>query len=132
VPGAAKAVIAQVAARLRNTVAVCRKSYIHPKVLELGALLADDDARSALLDQRWAKAAAATRGRALSAAERRLLAWLGPSTPRRAARSKRLSLAAADGSGICSTAAPAAAASPGSLAKVGAVRSRAAASPLHR
>jgi DNA topoisomerase I len=103
VPGAAKAVIAQVAARLRNTVAVCRKSYIHPKVLELGALLADDEARCALLEQRWAKAAARTRGRALSAAERRLLALLGPPTPRRAPRDRRPQPTGADGSGICPT-----------------------------
>ena len=103
VPGAAKQVIAQVAARLRNTVAVCRKSYIHPKVLELGARLGDDKARSALLEQRWAKAAATTRGRALSAAERRLLALLDPPAPRRASRNKRLQRKAADGTGICPT-----------------------------
>ncbi len=103
VPGAANAVIAQVAARLRNTVAVCRKSYIHPKVLELGALLADDAARCGLLEQRWAKAGVQTRGRALSAAERRLLALLGPLTPRRASLDKRLQPTGADGSGICPT-----------------------------
>ena len=85
-PGAAKQVIAQVAARLRNTVAVCRKSYIHPQVLELGALLGDDESRASVLEQRWAKAAASARGRALSAAERRLMALLGPLTPRRATR----------------------------------------------
>ena len=102
-PGAAKAVIAQVAARLRNTVAVCRKSYVHPKVLELGALLADDESRAALLEQRWAKAAATARGRALSSAERRLLALLGPLAPRRAPRGQRLQPAGADGSGICPT-----------------------------
>jgi DNA topoisomerase-1 len=88
-PGAAKGVIAQVAARLRNTAAVCRKSYIHPKVLALGALLGDDEARATLLQQRWAQAGAATRGRALSAAERRLLALLGPPAPRRAASDHR-------------------------------------------
>ena len=101
VAGAAKAVVAQVAARLRNTVAVCRKSYIHPKVLALGAGLGDDEARSALLEQRWARAALKTRGRALSAAERRLLALLGPLTPRRATRNKRLQRKGADGTGIC-------------------------------
>jgi DNA topoisomerase I len=103
VPGAAKAVVAQVAARLRNTAAVCRKAYIHPKVLELGALLGDDESRAALLEQRWAKAAAASRGGALSAAERRLLALLGPRAPRRASRDKRLQRTGADGSGICPT-----------------------------
>ena len=103
VAGAAKAVVAQVAARLRNTVAVCRKSYIHPKVLELGARLGDDEARSALLEQRWAKAAATTRGRALSAAERRLLALLDPPAPRPASRNKRLQRKTTDGTGICQT-----------------------------
>ncbi len=103
VAGAAKAVVAQVAARLRNTVAVCRKSYIHPKVLALGAALGDDEARSALLEQRWAKAAAHARGRALSAAERRLLVLLGPLAPRRPSRDKRLQPTHADGSGICLT-----------------------------
>ena len=101
VPGAAKAVVAQVAARLRNTVAVCRKSYIHPKVLELGPLLADDEARCALLRQRWAKAAANARGRSLSAAERRLLALLGPLAPRGASRNRRLQPPGTDGRGIC-------------------------------
>lgn len=103
VPGAAKQVVAQVAARLRNTVAVCRKSYIHPKVLELGALLADDDARASLLDQRWALAAAKARGGALSAAERRLLALLGPLAPRRAGRNKSVQRTTTDGRGICQT-----------------------------
>jgi DNA topoisomerase-1 len=103
VPGAAKQVIAQVAARLRNTVAVCRKSYIHPKVLELGTLLGDDEARAALLEQRWAKAAETSRGRALSAAERRLLALLGPLAPRRATREKRMQRTSGNGSGICPT-----------------------------
>ena len=86
VRGAATQVIAQVAARLGNTAAVCRKSYIHPKVLELGALLADDKARSCLLEQRWALAASKAGGRYLAAAERRLLALLEPVTPRRATR----------------------------------------------
>jgi DNA topoisomerase I len=106
VPGAAKQVIAQVAARLRNTVAVCRKSYIHPKVLELGALLADDDARASLLQQRWALAVGKARGGALSAAERRLLALLGPVAPRRATRNKSVQRTSGNGSGICPTALP--------------------------
>ncbi len=96
VAGAAKQVVAQVAARLRNTVAVCRKSYIHPKVLELGALLGDDEARAALLQQRWAQAAANGPGRALSAAERRLMALLGPLAPRRAARGRGICLTPPD------------------------------------
>jgi len=95
-PGAARQVVAQVAARLRNTVAVCRKSYIHPKVLELGAFLGDDEARATLLGQRWAQAAAKGGGRALSAAERRLMALLGPPAPRRAARGRDICLTPAD------------------------------------
>jgi len=102
-PGAAKHVIAQVAARLRNTAAVCRKSYIHPKVLELGALLADDESRASLLEQRWALAAGKRRGGALSAAERRLLALLGPLAPRRAIRNKSIQRTSGNGSGICQT-----------------------------
>jgi len=86
VPGAAQQVVAQVAARLRNTAAVCRKSYIHPRVLALGQALDDDEARAALLRQRWACAAEGARGQALSAAERRLLALLEPAPPRRAGR----------------------------------------------
>jgi DNA topoisomerase IB len=101
--GAATQVIAQVAARLGNTVAVCRKSYIHPKVLELGALLGDDDARSALLEQRWAQAAAKAGGKSLSAAERRLMALLGPLAPRRSSRRKPVPPLGPDGSGICQT-----------------------------
>jgi DNA topoisomerase I len=103
VAGAATAVVAQVAAQLRNSVAVCRKSYIHPRVLELGALLGDDEARAALLEQRWAQAAGTTRGHALSAAERRLMALLGPRSPRRASRGAGLQRTGADGSGICPT-----------------------------
>ena len=95
-PGAARQVVAQVAARLRNTVAVCRKSYIHPKVLELGALLGDDEARASLLEQRWTQAAAKAGGRALSAAERRLMALLGPIAPRRAARGRDICQTPAD------------------------------------
>ncbi len=83
VAGAAKQVVAQVAARLRNTVAVCRKSYIHPAVLALGPALGDDESRCALLHQRWVDAGASTRGRSLSAAERRLMALLGSAEARR-------------------------------------------------
>jgi DNA topoisomerase-1 len=101
VPGAAMQVVAQVAARLRNTVAVCRKSYIHPKVLELGALLGDDESRASVLAQRWANAAASNRARALSAAERRLLALLGPPTPRRATRRPPIPPAGEAGRAVC-------------------------------
>ena len=82
--GSAKQVIAQVAARLRNTVAVCRKSYIHPAVLALGPALASADLCAELLAQRWCAAGAkAARGRSLSAAERRLVALLGAAAPAR-------------------------------------------------
>ena len=101
--GAATQVIAQVAARLGNTVAVCRKSYIHPKVLELGALPGDDDARSALLEQRWALAAAKAGRKSLSAAERRLMALLDPLAPRRSSRRKPVAPLGPDGTGICQT-----------------------------
>jgi DNA topoisomerase-1 len=105
--GAAKAVVVQVAQRLGNTAAVCRKSYIHPAVLELGAALAGAEERAALLRERWARPAApALQGRRLSAAERRLLVLLGePESPRtgRAARSRPRAARAAsgDGNGIC-------------------------------
>jgi DNA topoisomerase-1 len=65
----AKEILADVAARLGNTVAVCRKSYVHPAVLELAArgLTEADMARSA--------APRSTRT-GLSAAEKDLLAFL--------------------------------------------------------
>jgi len=107
VTGAAKQVVAQVAARLRNTVAVCRKSYIHPKVLELGTYLASDEQRGTLLEQRWAREVAGPKGRSLSAAERRLLALLGPPEPRRSTRRQAAAAVVgatpANGSAICPT-----------------------------
>lgn len=36
------AILAEVACRLGNTPAVCRKSYVHPRVLDLGGLLSSD------------------------------------------------------------------------------------------
>jgi len=47
-------ILAAVARRLGNTPAVCRKAYIHPRVLALGAALADAVQRSALRGQPWA------------------------------------------------------------------------------
>jgi DNA topoisomerase-1 len=69
-----KPVIAEVARCLGNTVAVCRKSYIHPEVLALAA--------------RWPAAndAPPPRRRRLNAAECRLLQLLGARAPRRARR----------------------------------------------
>lgn len=60
----ANALLAQVAARLRNTVAVCRKSYVHPRVL---ALLSGSAAPST---------ATPARKSGLSVGERELLALL--------------------------------------------------------
>ncbi len=68
---AAKAVLAQVAARLGNTVAVCRKAYVHPEVLALltGAV------RPGCLRS------APARKTGLRMAERRLLAFLRTLAP---------------------------------------------------
>ena len=54
--------------RLGNTVAVCKKSYVHPQVLETLATQVDSDALARLGGRRRA---------GLNAAERRLLAFLG-------------------------------------------------------
>jgi len=76
-------VLAAVARRLGNTPAVCRKAYIHPRVLALGESLGDEAARRALRQQRWT--APATRA-GLNAAECQLLALLRT----RAAQASRL------------------------------------------
>ncbi len=60
--------LAEVAKRLRNTVAVCKKAYVHPRVLE--ALSTPADAAS-LASRKMPRRAG------LSSAERRLLAFLG-------------------------------------------------------
>ena len=67
-------VVAAVAKRLGNTAAVCRKAYIHPRVLTAAEALGDDAARAAMRGLPWANAARAPAG--LSAAERRLMALL--------------------------------------------------------
>ena len=103
VRGAATQVIAQVASRLGNTVAVCRKSYIHPAVLALGPALGDDESRCGLLQQRWIDAGTSTRLRSLSAAERRLMALLGPIKPRAAVRGKTPAATRRAGREICLT-----------------------------
>jgi DNA topoisomerase I len=64
----AKELLAEVAARLGNTVAVCKKSYVHPRVLEVLASAPD----AALLAR--LETVAARSG--LTAAERRLGAFL--------------------------------------------------------
>ena len=63
-----KALLAEVAKRLGNTVAVCKKSYVHPRVLEALARELDTELLEAL-DK-------ASRRAGLSAGERRLLAFL--------------------------------------------------------
>ena len=63
-----KRVLAEVAARLGNTVAVCRKAYVHPRVLAL--LTGEDVAAEAGL------AAVVPRRAGLSAPERGLIAYL--------------------------------------------------------
>jgi len=80
----AQAVLAQVARRLGNTPAVCRKAYVHPAVLELGSRLAADAGEMA----RFAAAdadARPPRAGGLSAAERRFAAFLRSARPRRGA-----------------------------------------------
>ena len=71
-------VLADVAKRLGNTVAVCRKSYVHPRVLE---------ATQARLRAASEAVAAMGRRRGWSVAERQLVAFLTrpPSTPARGA-----------------------------------------------
>jgi DNA topoisomerase-1 len=64
----AKELLAEVAKRLGNTVAVCKKSYVHPRVLEVLATAPDEP----LLTQFETVA----RRAGLSAGERRLLAFL--------------------------------------------------------
>ena len=80
----AKKVVNEVAALLGNTPAVCRKAYIHPAVMELGAeLAADAEAGEAV----WRKLASIQSQRRLTAAECRLQAFLR--LDRRGARLQR-------------------------------------------
>jgi DNA topoisomerase-1 len=67
-------VVAEVARRLGNTPAVCRKAYIHPAVLALGDHLATEAGRAALLAERWVRSPPPVRGLAL--AERQLMGLL--------------------------------------------------------
>lgn len=70
----AKEILTEVARQLGNTPAVCKKSYVHPGVLELGARLASDAGPG--MQRVWDRIGGAASPRALSAAERRLLAFL--------------------------------------------------------
>lgn len=93
--GTLQQVLAEVARRLGNTPAVCRKAYIHPSVLGLGELLADAPACGELRRRRWVQHPPALRG--LRVAERRLLGLLqaraGPRGGRAAHRRMRYHLA---------------------------------------
>jgi DNA topoisomerase I len=66
-PGA-KELLAEVAKRLGNTIAVCKKSYVHPRVLEVLATTPDEPLLS--------RFETLARRAGLSAGERRLLAFL--------------------------------------------------------
>ena len=79
----AKAILAEVARQLGNTPAVCKKSYVHPAVLELGAKLASDAGPG--MQEVWDRIGGTATPRGLSAAERRLLAFLRKPRPRRSA-----------------------------------------------
>ena len=70
----AKAILAEVARQLGNTPAVCKKSYVHPAVLELGTKLASDAGPG--MQAVWDRIGGTASPRGLSAAERRLLAFL--------------------------------------------------------
>ncbi|MCI5068220.1 DNA topoisomerase IB [Acidovorax sp.] len=77
----AKAILAEVARQLGNTPAVCKKSYVHPAVLELGSRLASDAGPG--MQEVWDRIGGSASPRGLSAAERRLLAFLGKPLRRR-------------------------------------------------
>ncbi|WP_313071327.1 DNA topoisomerase IB [Melaminivora sp.] len=82
--GAARRIVTEVARRLGNTPAVCRKAYIHPAVLALGEGL-DEAVVAPRLRRLWQRlAGTGSSPRGLAAAERRLLAFLRR-TPRSAA-----------------------------------------------
>ncbi|WP_418287999.1 DNA topoisomerase IB [Melaminivora suipulveris] len=70
----ARQMVVEVARQLGNTPAVCRKSYIHPAVLALAEDVAPGARAQQRLWQRLQRVGASPR--ALSAAERRLLAFL--------------------------------------------------------
>ncbi|VWX56548.1 DNA topoisomerase (modular protein) [Burkholderiales bacterium 8X] len=70
----AKEILKAVAQKLGNTPAVCKKAYVHPAVLSLGATLSGD---SEVMTETWEKIAAGAKSyRLLLAAEARLLAFL--------------------------------------------------------
>ena len=69
----AKQILQQVAGQLGNTPAVCKKSYIHPAVMALGANLASD---ATTMKDVWATLSAGKQARSLHAAEVRLMEFL--------------------------------------------------------
>ncbi len=79
----ARDILVEVAKQLGNTPAVCKKAYIHPAVLELGARLASDAGPD--MQRVWQRIGTAASPRGLSAAERRFLTFLRR-PPRRQAR----------------------------------------------
>lgn len=82
----ARSILVQVANQLGNTPAVWKKSYVHPAVLELGERLASDAGPG--MQRVWDRIGGAASQRGLSAAERRLLAFLRQ-RPARATRRGR-------------------------------------------
>lgn len=86
----AKAILTEVARQLGNTPAVCKKSYVHPAVLELGSRLASDAGPG--MQAVWERLGGTTSPRGLSAAERRLLAFLGKPRNQRRTRAERTNM----------------------------------------
>jgi len=86
----AKTILAEVARQLGNTPAVCKKSYVHPAVLELGSRLSSDAGPG--MQDVWDRIGGAASPRGLSAAERRLLAFLRK--PRKARQTTKVRTAA--------------------------------------
>jgi len=69
----AKEILGAVARQLGNTPAVCKKAYVHPAVLDLGARLSGD---ATAITSIWSQLAGTRPTRRLQAAEARLLAFL--------------------------------------------------------
>lgn len=71
-------ILAEVACLLGNTPAVCRKSYVHPQVLVLGAMMVSQPREAARIAARLSRCKAGARGatRYFSASEHRLLSFL--------------------------------------------------------
>ncbi|MDA8446521.1 DNA topoisomerase IB [Paracidovorax valerianellae] len=84
----AKHILAEVARQLGNTPAVCKKSYVHPSVLDLGSRLTSDAGPD--MQVLWDRIGGTNTPRALQAAERRLLAFLRQKDrPTRAKRARK-------------------------------------------